>query len=219
MCSNRRPGTLGWTALLCTIAALSGVPAFGSLPGTEGPSAPSGVGKIARGFPAPDATFERLVGSPVRLSDLKGQAVVLDFWSLWCGPCLAELPHLSKVAQQYADAGVTFLAVNVDDPDEQQDKVSEYVAKIPEAKPFVVFATPKIASLYRVHVLPTLVAIDRGGKIIGVALGALSIEEPNDDVTELFRELASTDAGVQSPSGVSGNRRPRPGTRPSPQKP
>src|SRR5260221_494161 len=61
---------------------------------------------------APDFTLTTFDGKTVRLSDLKGKVVVLNFWATWCGPCRAEAPQLQALWQKYKDRGVLFLGVD-----------------------------------------------------------------------------------------------------------
>ena len=68
----------------------------------------------------PDVAFTDPNGKPVKLADLKGQVVVLNFWATWCGPCKEEMPSLAKLAKNYADKGVKVVTVSVDSVGEAQ---------------------------------------------------------------------------------------------------
>jgi thiol-disulfide isomerase/thioredoxin len=65
-------------------------------------------------FPAPDFTLPTLSGAPIRLSDLRGKVVLLNFWATWCGSCRAEMPTIEALHRQYKDRGLEVLAVNLD---------------------------------------------------------------------------------------------------------
>jgi len=62
----------------------------------------------------PDIAFTGPDGKPMKLADLKGQVVVLNFWATWCGPCKEEMPSLAKLAKDYADRGVKVVPISVD---------------------------------------------------------------------------------------------------------
>ncbi len=94
MLSFKRNGISSWVVWLC--ASLITAPA---------------VAKHA-----PDPTFKTLDGSARRLSSLRGQIVVVNFWATWCAPCQEELPRLSKLAASYADKPVRFVLVSIDEP-------------------------------------------------------------------------------------------------------
>jgi thiol-disulfide isomerase/thioredoxin len=68
----------------------------------------------AQGAAEPDIPFTGPDGKPVKLADLKGQVVVVNFWATWCGPCKEEMPSLAKLAKDYADRGVKVVAISVD---------------------------------------------------------------------------------------------------------
>ena len=72
----------------------------------------------APGKPAPDFTLPQLDGPPVRLADLRGRVVVLNFWASWCAPCREETPALKAFYQRYGDR-VAFYAVNVAEQEAQ----------------------------------------------------------------------------------------------------
>lgn len=62
----------------------------------------------------PDVAFTGPDGKPMKLADLKGQVVVVNFWATWCGPCKEEMPSLAKLAKDYADKGVKVVPISVD---------------------------------------------------------------------------------------------------------
>ena len=72
---------------------------------------------------APDPTFKALDGEKMKLSELRGNVVVVNFWATWCGPCQEELPRLAKMAASYSGKPVKFVLVSID---AQKDR-----AKIP----------------------------------------------------------------------------------------
>ena len=65
---------------------------------------------------APDPAFKALDGQTRKLSALRGQVVVVNFWATWCGPCQEELPRLSKIAESYAGKPVRFVLISIDEP-------------------------------------------------------------------------------------------------------
>ncbi len=67
------------------------------------------------GKPAPDFEVIALDGSPKKLSDLRGQRVVLDFWATWCGPCVMEIPHLAKLQRQSDGGGLSVVGLSRED--------------------------------------------------------------------------------------------------------
>lgn len=71
--------------------------------------------KMAKGQPALDFAFTTLEGEKMKLSDLKGKVVYLDFWASWCGPCMRELPFAKKLKEAFHDKDVVFLNVSIDE--------------------------------------------------------------------------------------------------------
>lgn len=68
---------------------------------------------VTVGEEAPNFLLESLEGKKVKLSDYRGQVVLLNFWATWCGPCKEEMPYLQKAYEKFHDQGVVVLAVNI----------------------------------------------------------------------------------------------------------
>jgi len=86
-----------------------------------------GAGGPRVGAPAPDFTLRDLDGNQVRLADLRGQKVVVNFWATWCPPCRSEMPDLDRVARESRGEGVVVLTV---DQMESPDTVRGYLREL-----------------------------------------------------------------------------------------
>ena len=87
-----------------------------------------------KGFLAPDFTLETLNGETITLSDLHGQAVLVNFWATWCPPCRAEMPAFQEAYQDYEDQGFVIVAVNAtlqDNPTDIAAFIAEYGLSFP----------------------------------------------------------------------------------------
>ncbi len=109
-----------------------------------------------------DFTLKSNKGKNVRLSDLRGQVVMLNFWASWCGPCRQEMPLLDQLYQRYQPAGFTLLGVNVEaDPKEADTLLKE----IPVTFPVLYDTTSKVSEAYKVDAMPSSVLIDCDGNM------------------------------------------------------
>jgi len=76
-----------------------------------------GLGSVEAGAKhAPDPTFKSLDGQTRKLSALRGQVVVVNFWATWCAPCQEELPRLAQLAESYSGKPVRFVLISIDEP-------------------------------------------------------------------------------------------------------
>ena len=123
--------------------------------------------------PAPDFTLFDLDGKKVKLSDLKGKVVILDFWATWCGPCKASFPLMKKAQEKYAsNPDVVFLFVNTM---ESVENPKENAAKFIKANkyPFHVLIDKdsEVSKLYGIKGIPSKVFIDKKGNFRLLAMG------------------------------------------------
>jgi thiol-disulfide isomerase/thioredoxin len=132
---------------------------------------------LTAGTPAPDFTVQTLDGKPLKLSELRGKTVILDFWATWCGPCMMAMPHLEEYYKSLKGRDdITVLAVCV------WDKQAAFEKWVPSNRskyslPFVFdpageASEKSIAStLYKVSGIPTTYVIGKDGKVLGAWSG------------------------------------------------
>ncbi|MFN8470644.1 MAG: TlpA disulfide reductase family protein [Anaerolineae bacterium] len=120
------------------------------------------AGAASLGQTAPDFSLKTTDGQTVRLSDLKGHPVLVNFWATWCAPCAIEMPALEEIYRKYKDQGLVVLAVN---QAETPDKVSQYMLEHGLTFPAVLDSDTSVAQMYRVTGYPTTWIIDRQGKL------------------------------------------------------
>ena len=120
------------------------------------------------GQPAKNFEAMNLSGELVRLSDLKGKVVVLDFWATWCGPCKAAFPYVQKVYEKYrGNADLVILAVNTWERvsgEKRKQLVRDFLEQNRYTFP-VVYDESKVVDMYGVEGIPTQFYIDRDGNI------------------------------------------------------
>jgi thiol-disulfide isomerase/thioredoxin len=122
---------------------------------------------------APPFRLERFGGGSVASSELRGKVVMLDFWATWCGPCIAEMPVLLKLASEYEPRGVVFLAASRDDPSIAKVQVGMFIdQRAPALARYAAFADEGTADAYAISAIPTMVLIDRKGQLHASYLGA-----------------------------------------------
>lgn len=109
---------------------------------------------------APDFTLKSNQGKNIRLQDLRGEVVMLNFWASWCGPCRQEMPLMDEIYKKYSKLGFTILAVNVDENTADADR---FLDAVPVSFPVVYDSDSRISELYQVDAMPTTIMIDRDG--------------------------------------------------------
>ena len=111
---------------------------------------------------APDFTLRSADGRNVRLDELRGQVVLVNFWATWCGPCREEMPHLDTLYQKYRKSGFVLLGVNVDD---DPHTALATAAKLGVSFPVLLDTDKKVSKLYDLNTMPSTIVIDRDGKM------------------------------------------------------
>jgi len=147
---------------------------------SAGPSTPARLsGKEVRGLDAPDFELQRLDGTTLKLSSLRGKAVVLNFWATWCGPCKIEMPWLTEFHKQYGPQGVEVIGIAMDD---DTGKVAEFVKEV-GATYTILLGTEAVGDAYGgVQFLPATFYIDRQGKVVDRVFGLVSRSEIEDNI-------------------------------------
>jgi len=124
------------------------------------------------GHPAPDFTLPTPGGGALSLTDLRGQAVVLNFWASWCGPCRAEMPELQAVYQQHSPGGLIVLGVNQGEP---EDTAVAFATQYGLTFPILLDQQMQVGQAYQTNSLPTTFFIDRNGVIRDRVIGQMSM--------------------------------------------
>ncbi|MBI2940212.1 MAG: TlpA family protein disulfide reductase [Chloroflexi bacterium] len=123
------------------------------------------------GYRAPDFRLPTASGGSVQLSQMRGKAIILNFWATWCAPCRAEMPAIERVQKAYADRGVVVLAVDVQ---EHPDLVRRFVDELGITFDSLLDTDGTVTQQYRLNALPTTFFIDRGGTIRDLAIGGMT---------------------------------------------
>ena len=130
-------------------------------------------GKISApqaGFAAPDFTLKTPEGEKYTLSELKGNAVLVNLWATWCPPCRAEMPAIEKMYQEYKDQGFVVLAVDMTYQDDPANVVP-FIQKYGLTFPVLLEETGDVAAVYQLRSLPSSYFINRAGIIQEVVIG------------------------------------------------
>ncbi|MFI5459844.1 MAG: TlpA family protein disulfide reductase [Isosphaerales bacterium] len=112
-------------------------------------------------------------GDEVSVMALRGKVVVVDFWATWCGPCVAEMPNMKRLYDEYRDKGVEFIGVSLDTPKEEGglDKLKERVTKNEIAWPQYYQGKgweSEFSRSWGIHAIPRMFVIDPSGNLYSV---------------------------------------------------
>jgi thiol-disulfide isomerase/thioredoxin len=167
--------------VLLIIFVITGLLILGKRMSREGQSASANASVFhpaqtgpAKGTTAPDFDLKVLDGNgkTMKLSSLRGKAVILDFWATYCGPCKIEMPWFVELQKKYGPEGLQIVGVAVDDAGEKA--ISDFTHKMGINYPILI-GTENVADQYGgLDGLPTTFFLDRSGKIVDKQLGLIS---------------------------------------------
>jgi cytochrome c biogenesis protein CcmG, thiol:disulfide interchange protein DsbE len=137
----------------------------------------SGAGGPLVGHDAPDFTLPIVANgatlgadkATLTLSDLRGRAVLLDFWATWCGPCRAQTPIVDQVSRRWQHRGVVVLGVSTDATDEGD--LRQFAIARGLSYPILQDGVGLASRSYEVENLPTLIVVSPAGKVVAVRTG------------------------------------------------
>ncbi|MBO2534297.1 peroxiredoxin family protein [Rummeliibacillus suwonensis] len=121
---------------------------------------------------APDFSLKTLDGKEAKLSDYRGQKVILNFWATWCPPCKAEIPHMEKYYKNHAKKDhVEILAVNLTKSDKDENYIKDFIKSYDMTYPVLLDTEGEQQKQYEIVTIPTTFIIDTKGviqkKIVG----------------------------------------------------
>jgi len=125
------------------------------------------------GSPAPDFVLEDLSGNPVKLSDLRGRLVVLNFWATWCTPCRTEMPEFQEIYQRN-EQDLVVLGINLE---ENPGDIQDFVSPLNITYPILLDKEGLVSRQYKVIQLPNTYFIDRQGILRIRHIGFLSSDQ------------------------------------------
>ena len=120
------------------------------------------------GQEAPDFVLKSAAGTNLRLSEYRGDVVMINFWATWCGPCRQEMPLLDDLYDRYQRVGFNLLGVNIDD---DAGRAMQMVDELGVTFPVLFDEKKEVSKLYQVEAMPVTILVDRHGTVRHVHLG------------------------------------------------
>ena len=139
------------------------------------------------GQQAPDFALKSSTGDNLRLSEFRGDVVLINFWATWCGPCRQEMPLLDELYQRYERVGFSLLGVNIDD---DSRKAMSMISDLGVNFPVLFDNSKEVSKLYQVDAMPVTIIVDRDGTVRYVHQGYKPGYEDKylDEIRSLLRE-------------------------------
>src|SRR5437879_1177843 len=163
----------------------------------NGPQGPEAAlqGEL-KGKTAPDFELATLDGKKMKLSDLRGKAVVLDFWATWCVPCKIEMPWFVELQKQYGPDGLAIVGVAMDDSSDEE--IAKFAKELGVNYP-ILRGKEAVGEAYGgLPGLPTTFFIGRDGKIVDQDAGLVSRKVIEDNIKAALAQGAGTAVSAEA---------------------
>jgi thiol-disulfide isomerase/thioredoxin len=151
----------------------------------------------ARAGKAPDFSLQDLKGKALKLADLKGKIVILDFWATWCGPCRMEIPDLNAIYKEYKNKGVTVVGIALDEGGKSDIVKGMKKYKLTITYPVLIgeggfnnktFAACAEAAGIQIQGIPTTFLLDKEGNIVSNYVGTQEKKIFTDELDKLLKK-------------------------------
>ncbi len=136
---------------------------------------PRGIRHFAEPDPAPDFSLPDLNGENHRLADYRGKVLIVNFWAVWCRPCIKEMPSLQNASKLLQADGVDVTAINVGDT---ADQIKAFLKQRPVDFQILLDQQSKVMVNWKVLAMPTTYVLDSAGNIVMRVIGEYQWDDP-----------------------------------------
>ncbi len=150
---------------------------------------------------APDFTLVSLEGKSMRLSDLRGKAVLLNFWATWCGPCKIETPWLVELQNQYGPEGLQVVGVEAGDDDKED--IAKFAKEMGINYPLLIGKEAVSDAYGGIPAMPETFFIGRDGKIVDKILGLRGKAEIEDAIKKALNTEPATNPAASTAAAMA----------------
>jgi peroxiredoxin len=158
----------------------------------------SGTGRLTQSTVAPDFSLPSLDGKNMRLSDLRGKAVLLNFWATWCSPCKIEMPWFVELQKEYGPQGLQVVGVAMDDA--SKEDIAKF-AKDMGVNYTILLGKESVGDQYGgIPALPETFFIGRDGKIVDKIIGLKGKGEIEEAVQKALHTQPANSQALAEPA-------------------
>jgi thiol-disulfide isomerase/thioredoxin len=149
---------------------------------------------------APDFSLESLDGKNMKLSDLRGRAVLLNFWATWCSPCKIEMPWFVELQKQYGAQGLQIVGVAMDDA--SKEDIAKFAKDMGVNYPILI-GKESVGDQYGgIPALPETFFIGRDGKLMDKIIGLKGKGEIEEDIKKALNTQPAATQAMMAPAGT-----------------